>query len=85
MTVFGLIAGALTMLSFLPQVLRTARTRSAGDLSWGWLLLFGGGVAMWAVYGLATGDVPVAATNVITLGLVSVLVVLKVRTREVEA
>jgi len=77
MDILGLIAGTLTTLSFLPQVIRTLRTRSAGDLAWGWLLAFGTGTTAWLAYGVWSGSLPVTAANAITLGLVSVLVVLK--------
>jgi MtN3 and saliva related transmembrane protein len=77
-TVLGLFAGALTTLSFLPQVLHTVRTRSAGDLSWAWLLLFGAGVAGWLVFGSVTGDLPIIMANGITFALIGALVVLKV-------
>lgn len=73
----GLLAGALTTLSFLPQVIRTFRTRSAKDLSWGWLLLFGTGLAGWLVYGSLTSDVAIIATNAVTIALVGALAALK--------
>jgi MtN3 and saliva related transmembrane protein len=77
MTILGLLAGALTTASFLPQVVRTFRTESATDISWGWLLLFGTGVAGWLMYGLIKPDVAVALTNAVTLLLVAALVALK--------
>lgn len=83
MTVLGLLAGALTTLSFLPQVLRTMRTRSAGDLSWLWLVMMASGIAGWIVYGVLGEDVPVIAANGITLVLVVTLVVIKARSAPV--
>ncbi|HEX3778030.1 MAG TPA: SemiSWEET transporter [Pseudonocardiaceae bacterium] len=77
-TVLGLFAGALTTLSFLPQVLHTVRTRSAGDLSWAWLLLFGAGVASWVVFGSLTRDLPIVMANGITFALIGALAALKV-------
>ncbi|TCO53418.1 SemiSWEET family sugar transporter [Actinocrispum wychmicini] len=79
MTVLGLFAGALTTLSFLPQVLRTIRTRSAHDLSWMWLLMMSAGMTAWCVYGLLRTDVPVFVANVIALTLVGTLAGLKAR------
>jgi MtN3 and saliva related transmembrane protein len=78
-TVLGLLAGALTTLSFLPQVLRTIRTRSAGDLSWLWIVMMAAGITGWFVYGVLGSDVPVMAANGITLVLVSTLAVIKAR------
>ena len=37
----GVVAGILTTVAFVPQVLRTHRSRSASDLSMPMLLLFG--------------------------------------------
>lgn len=77
MTILGLIAGTLTTLSFLPQVIRTLRTRHAGDLSAAWLLTFSLGTATWLVYGVLRSDVAVAAANGVTFALVLALVVAK--------
>jgi MtN3 and saliva related transmembrane protein len=77
MTILGLFAGTLTTLSFLPQVIRTLRTRHAGDLSAAWLLIFGLGTATWLVYGILRSDVAVAAANGVTFALVLTLIVAK--------
>lgn len=77
MIILGLIAGALTTLSFLPQVIRTLRTRSSHDFSWGWLLLFVAGIAGWLLYGILTQDLPVTVANSITFALIWTLVALK--------
>ncbi len=77
MTALGLLAGVCTTLSFLPQVVRTLRTRHARDLSAAWLLIFGFGTFTWLVYGVLRSDVPVAAANGVTLVLVLTLIVAK--------
>jgi MtN3 and saliva related transmembrane protein len=74
MTALGLFAGVCTTLSFLPQVIRTLRTRHAHDLSAAWLLTFTVGTAMWLTYGILRSDVAVAAANGVTLVLVSTLI-----------
>jgi MtN3 and saliva related transmembrane protein len=76
-TVLGLFAGALTTLSFLPQVVRTIRTRSARDLSWLWIVMMATGIGAWFVYGLLGADIPVMAANGLTLVLVGTLGVVK--------
>ncbi len=80
MTVLGLFAGACTTLSFLPQVIRTLRTRHAGDLSAAWLLIFTVGTAAWLIYGILRSDIAVAAANGVTFVLVMMLVVAKFTT-----
>ena len=77
MTALGLIAGTFTTLSFLPQVVRTLRSRHARDLSAAWLLIFGLGTAMWLAYGVLRSDVAVAVANGVTSVLVLVLIAAK--------
>lgn len=67
----------MTTMSFLPQVLRSLRTRSTADLSWMWLMLFAVGTTGWLAYGLLASDLAVAVTNVVTVALVSTLVGVK--------
>ncbi len=63
----GLIAGTLTTLAFLPQVIKTWKSRSAQDISVGMFLLFSAGVALWLFYGIRLGAVPIIAANAVTL------------------
>ncbi len=84
MTVLGFAAGAMTTLSFLPQVVRSARARSAHGLSWLWLVCFAAGVAAWVAYGLVRGDAAIIAANTITLSAVLVLIWLKARSAPAE-
>jgi len=77
----GLAAGSLTTTAFLPQVIKTWKSRSAKDLSLGMFSLFCIGVALWLAYGLIVKDVPVIAANLITLLLASTLLYFKLRWR----
>lgn len=77
MTLLGLFAGACTTLSFLPQVIRTLRTRHAADLSLAWLLIFALGVGSWCVYGVLKSDITIILSNAVTLGLVLSLTIAK--------
>jgi MtN3 and saliva related transmembrane protein len=75
----GVIAGTLTTIAFVPQVIKTWRTRQAADLSLGMLIVFNAGVALWEVYGWLAGAMPVIAANAVTLVLSMSILVLKVR------
>lgn len=77
----GLVAGSLTTFAFVPQVVRTWRTRSTHDLSMGWIATFLGGVIAWLAYGIVLGAWPIIAANVVTLGLVLSLLVMKLSWR----
>jgi MtN3 and saliva related transmembrane protein len=69
-TVIGFTAAALTTGAWLPQVIKTWKSRSAEDFSWAYLAMFAGGVGLWAVYGYWRHDPAVLAANVITVLLV---------------
>ena len=75
----GLFAGAITTLSFLPQVVKAWRTRHTRDLSTAWLVAFTGGIFLWLIYGLLTDDLAIISANAVTLLLCVCLVTLKLR------
>ncbi|HYA46909.1 MAG TPA: SemiSWEET transporter [Burkholderiales bacterium] len=75
----GAAAGALTTIAFIPQVWRIWQTRSARDLSLSMYLIFTTGVALWFVYGLLLGAVPVIASNGVTLVLAGTVLAMKLR------
>jgi MtN3 and saliva related transmembrane protein len=79
--VIGYIAGTLTTISFLPQVIRTWKMRETKDFSLAMLLLFATGILLWTVYGIRTESLPVILANVITFLLIIVLLAMKIKYR----
>ena len=75
----GYLAGALTTIAFVPQVVRILRTRSAHDISWGMFVILSAGVALWLGYGVLLASPPLIAANAVTLVLVLAILVLKLR------
>lgn len=75
----GLVAAALTTFAFLPQVVQTWRSRSTAGLNLPMLIVLTTGVALWLVYGLGRGQLPVILANGVTLVLVTTLLGLKLR------
>jgi MtN3 and saliva related transmembrane protein len=73
----GFAAGTLTTVSFIPQVVKTWRSRSAKDISFGMFLLFSLGVVLWLVYGLALEATPIIVANLVTLILSLSIIVMK--------
>ncbi len=73
----GLIAGSLTTISFVPQVVRIWQRKHAEDISTSMFIIFIIGVALWLWYGFRLGAWPVIIANTITLGLASLILVLK--------
>jgi MtN3 and saliva related transmembrane protein len=80
-TALGLVAGTLTTVSFLPQLVKAWKSRSTHDISFGMLALFSAGLVLWIVYGVITLDVPVIAANAVTLLFVALILGLKLRYR----
>jgi MtN3 and saliva related transmembrane protein len=76
---FGSIAAFCTTISFLPQLVKVWRRKSARDLSLLMLLVFDFGLVCWLVYGLGIGSRPIVAANAATLTLAVAILVLKFR------
>jgi MtN3 and saliva related transmembrane protein len=75
----GMIAGTLSTVAFVPQVWRVWRTRSARDLSLPMYLIFTAGVALWFVYGLMLGALPIILCNGLTLLLAGTVLAMKLK------
>jgi MtN3 and saliva related transmembrane protein len=80
----GFCAGALTTLSFVPQVLKAWRSKRCHDLSWGMLITFSAGVVLWLAYGLMLLAAPIIAANAVTLALLITIGLLKLKYRSAE-
>jgi MtN3 and saliva related transmembrane protein len=78
-TLLGMAAGTLTTISFLPQVIKTWKTRSTKDISGGMFSLFCAGIFLWILYGFSIRSLPVIVTNVITFALAFIILLLKLR------
>jgi MtN3 and saliva related transmembrane protein len=75
--IVGYVAGALTTISFVPQVVKAWKMRETRDLSLAMLVLFAVGVILWTLYGIWVGSLPIIVANIITFTLILVLLGLK--------
>jgi MtN3 and saliva related transmembrane protein len=75
----GLAAGVLTTGAFLPQALKTWRTRAVRDLSLPMYLALSAGVFLWMLYGLFRGSVSIVLANGVTCALSVSILVMKLR------
>lgn len=78
-TMVGFFAGFLTTISFLPQIVKTWKTKSASDLSLGMFSVFSVGVLFWLVYGFLIQEPPMIIWNSVTLILVLAILVMKLK------
>ena len=75
----GTCAAILTTGSFIPQGWLIFRTRQVEGVSVGMYSAFTTGVAVWLLYGVATGSWPITIANAITLTLASAILVMRLR------
>ena len=82
--VIGLLGAILSSVSFLPQVLKIWRSKSAADISMSTILLLAGNALCWLVYGVLKEAKPLWITNSIMLTMLLVIVYFKVIYRKAE-
>ncbi len=82
METLGYLAGILTTVAFIPQVMQIYKTKSAKDVSLAMFLIFTSGVMLWLVYGIKTDAIPVIAANAVTLLLSLVILFFKYKYRK---
>ena len=75
--ILGLIAGSLTTVAFVPQLLKVWKTKSANDISYIMFILFILGIVLWEIYGWEIHSFPVILFNIITFILGSAILSLK--------
>lgn len=78
-SLLGFLAGALTTVAYLPQVIKTWRSKSAKDISLVMVSLSSTGIFLWFVYGLYIRSAPVIVANLVTFVLISLVLFLKIR------
>jgi MtN3 and saliva related transmembrane protein len=78
-TLLGLAAASCSTLAFLPQVIKTWRTRATRDISLGMFALLVSGIMLWLAYGIILQDLPLIAANGVTLVFATTILYFKVR------
>ena len=75
--IVGIAGSIFSSVSFLPQVIKLWKTRSAKDLSMMTLLFLILNVSTWLTYGVLINDLPIIITNIIVLSMVLLMVYFK--------
>lgn len=75
----GYLAAILTTSAFVPQAIKTIRSRDTRAISLWMYMVFTAGVAFWLAYGAALGSRPIILANAVTLLLSATILALKVR------
>jgi MtN3 and saliva related transmembrane protein len=77
--VIGIVAGIFTALSLLPQLVKLLKTKKAEDISILYLITLFCGVALWILYGVLRQDLPIILTNIASLTLNVLIMVLGIK------
>ena len=75
---FGYFAAILTTLAFLPQLIKTLKTKKAEDVSSITLIMFLTGVLSWIIYGYKISSTPILIANIITFILNLLILIFKI-------
>lgn len=78
-TVLGFVAAILTTSSFLPQALKTIRTKNTSGISLFMYSLFSLGTLMWLIYGWYSDNLPIMVANAVTLIFAVVVLFYKIK------
>ena len=76
--VIGYMAATLTSIAFLPQVIKTIRTRDTSSISLLMYSLFVAGVLCWLIWGLLLQQWPVILANLVTFVLSAIILSMKI-------
>ena len=75
----GYLAATLTTLAFVPQAVRTLKTRDTRGISTWMYAVFTVGVVCWLGYGIWLGSWPMIVANSVTLLLAAGILAMKLR------
>ena len=75
---FGYFAAILTTAAFLPQLIKTLKTKKADDVSLVTLIMFLSGVGSWILYGYSISSSPILVANIVTFILNFFILVSKI-------
>ena len=74
--IVGLAAGICTALSLLPQIIKIVREKKAQDISLFYLIVLLCGLGLWTYYGFLKDDIPIIATNIFSMLLNIIVIIL---------
>lgn len=61
--IIGYLGGIFIMISFIPQVVKSYKTKSVRDLSLGMIIATLAGTGFWVAYGLLIKGMPIVVMN----------------------
>ncbi len=74
---FGLFAGAITSMGFVPQLMRGYRTKKLDDISYYMPAVLTFGMTLWIIYGVLLEALAVIVANIFGVTCCILLIVMK--------
>ena len=75
----GYVAATLTTLAFLPQALKTIRSKDTRSISLEMYVVFTIGIGFWLAYGIVLGSMPMILSNIVTFVLSATILAMKLK------
>jgi MtN3 and saliva related transmembrane protein len=75
----GYFAATLTTCAFIPQTIKTIRSRDTRAISFWMYLTFTVGIAFWFAYGVTLGSWPIMLSNTLSFLMALTILVMKMR------
>jgi MtN3 and saliva related transmembrane protein len=77
--IIGFIAAVLTTSAYVPQVYKTWKTKSAGNISLTMYIVMFTGIMLWLLYGIHLNSLPMILANAVSGILTLTIVFFKIR------
>lgn len=77
--IIGFIAAILTTMAYVPQVYKTWKTKSAGNVSLTMYIAMFTGIILWLIYGIHLNSLAMIVANIVTAILTLIIITFKIR------
>lgn len=74
---FGLVAGTVTSIGFIPQIVRGYKTKKLDDVSYFMPTILAVGMTLWFIYGVFSNSIAIMAANAFGVGCCLTLIIMK--------
>lgn len=81
-TYIGIVAGILTAVSLLPQLIKIIREKRAENLSYLMLIVLLAGLGCWIWYGILREDLPIIVTNSFSFLINSLVIIFTIKYKD---
>lgn len=80
--IIGILGGITTTISYVPQIIKIYKTKSADDVSYGMYFLLYVGLGFWFTYGLMINATHMVIANLITVGFMTIIMYMKYKYKD---